>query len=185
MVRGTGKCIPAHIPPSDSLPLGQGSSSGVSTVRDSSLWLSLCRSCGGNAKKEDATGTSAGAAQPRLTCTERRRFYKELAVQKQDGTAGASGQDLVLDQNEIAASRTSHSKNAKKENAASTSAGAAQPRLTCTGRGKLQLARLQKIWYSSSEDPVLDQNEIAESRASRGEKAQEEDAASTRAGVAD
>jgi len=57
-----------------------------------------------NPKKEDATGTSMGAAQPQLTRTERRKFFKERAAQKPDGTGGASSQDLVLDQNEIVAS---------------------------------------------------------------------------------
>ena len=63
------------------------------------MWLLLCRTRDEYAKKEDATGASVGAAQPKLTRTERRKLNKERAAQKQDGT------DPVLDQKEIAASR--------------------------------------------------------------------------------
>ncbi|KAI9573480.1 hypothetical protein HD554DRAFT_2310688 [Boletus coccyginus] len=210
MARGSGKYIPTHTPPSNSLPLGQGSSRPSAVVvgtlgenaRPSGFWVAASSrdivldndgitvsrtSRSENAKKEDETGTSAGAAQPRLTRTERRKFYEERAVQKQDGTAGASGQHLVLGQNEIAASRTPCGENAKKEDAASARAGAAQPQLTRTERRKIYRERAAQkqggTAGASSKDLVL-QNEIAASRTFRGENAKKEDAASARPGAA-
>jgi len=41
-----------------------------------------------NGEKEDAAGTSAGAAQPELTRTKRRELKKKQAIQKQTNKPG-------------------------------------------------------------------------------------------------